>query len=262
MKNQINTTRTLSFLIPLFVIISTLIGILNHNIYNPRLNTITSPELLGQDSVSLIVSIIFLLCLLFERHNLFLRVVNLGMLSYFIYTFGYYCFSIISSFLFLLYIIIFGLSLFIFIFRLSLLIKESSLINVNDHYPRKSISLFFILAVLIMLVLELPYLIDITIIKNKCIVPFEVYFILDLAIVFPAMTIIAVMNLLDKPSSVILSGVVLVKVITLMPALLFSDIFHFIQNGYPKDVSFDIIAFVFTLLSLVLLILYKRGINA
>lgn len=124
MKNEITITQILSFLIPLFVIIVTLTGILNQNIYNTRLNTITSPELLGQDSISLIVSIIFLFCLILKRNSFYLKVVNLGMLSYFMYVYSYFCFSITSSIFFLLYIVIFGTSLFLFIFRLSALIKE------------------------------------------------------------------------------------------------------------------------------------------
>jgi hypothetical protein len=261
MKNKLHSIQKLPFLIPLFVIIVTITGILNQNIYSGRLNSITASEILGQDSVSLIISIIFFVCLLFERQSFFLKTVNLGILSYFIYIYSYYCFSIISSTLFLIYIVIFGLSLFIFIFRLSALIKENSLINSNSHYPRKTISVFFIIAVLIMLIKELPYLIDITIIKNKSTTLFDAYYILDLAIVFPAMIIIATMNLLNKPSCVFFSGIVLVKLITLMPALLFNDIFHFMQKGYFLDISFVIIAFVFTTISLMLLYFYKRGIK-
>ena len=261
MKNKFHSIQLVSFLIPLFVIIVSLIGILNQPIYDARLNTITSSELLGQDCVSLIIGILLLGCLLLEKHSFFLRVVNLGMLSYFMYIYSYYCFSIISSFLFILYIVIFGLSLFIFIYRLSALIKENSLINTNSHYPRKSLSYFFIIAVLIMLIKELPYLVETTIIKNKSIIPFDAFYILDLSFVFPAMIIIAIMNLLQKPACVILSGIVLVKLITLMPALLFNDLFHFMQEGYFIDFSFVIIASVFTLFSLMLLYLYRRGIN-
>jgi hypothetical protein len=261
MQSQISLTQKLSFLIPILTIIATLFGIINQEIYNSRLNTITSSELLGQDSVSLIVGIIFFFCLWFERNRFFFKVVNVGMLSYFIYIYSYFCFSIISSRLFLVYIAIFSLSLFIFIFRLCALIKENSSIETKNQYPRKTISIFFIIAVLIMLVKEIPYLIDTTIIQNKSTIPFEAYLILDLAFVFPAMIIIAFMNFLKKPVGAILSGIVLIKLITLMPALLFNDIFHYIQNGYFKDISFDIITIVFTIFPLVLLYLYKRGIK-
>lgn len=261
MKNKSAATYNLSILISLFVTIVSLIGILDQNIYYPRLNTITSSELLGQDFVSAIIGIIFFVCLLIEKQKFFLKVVNLGMLSYIIYIYGYYCFSIVSSFFFLLYIVILGLSLFVFIFRLLALINENTLINTNNYYPRKTLSVFFIVAVFIMLVKELPYLIETTIIKNKSTILFDAFYILDLAIVFPAMIIIAVMNLLHKPSGVILFGVVLVKLITLMPALLFNDIFHYMQIGNFLDVSFDIIASAFTIFSLMLLFLYRRGIN-
>ena len=261
MKHSFFSTHRLSFLIPILVLIVTLVGILDQSIYNPRLNTIKSSELLGQDFVSLIIGALFIICLLFENDKFFIKVINLGILTYFIYIYSYYCFSIISSCLFLLYIIIFSLSLFILLYKLNSVIKEYSQIDTNRYYPRKTISFFFILAVIIMLVKELPYLVETTIIKNKSIILFDAFYILDLSIVFPAMIIISIINLLDKPLSIILSGIVLVKLITLMPALLFNDIFHFIKNGYFLDISFDIIATFFTLFSVSLLFLFKRGVN-
>ena len=261
MKQSFFSRYGLSFLIALLVLIVTSTGILDQGIYNSRLNTITSSELLGQDIVSLIIGALFFIFLLFEKDRFFIKVINLGILTYFIYIYSYYCFSIISSYLFLLYIVIFGLSLIILIYNLNSVIKEYSKVDTNSSYPRKTISFFFILAVIIMLVKEIPYLVETTIINNKSIILFDAFYILDLSIVFPAMIIIAIINLSNKPSSVILSGIVLVKLVTLMPALLFNDIFHFIKNGHFLDISFDIIATVFTLFSMNLLYLFKRGIN-
>jgi hypothetical protein len=73
--------------------------------------------------------------------------------------------------------------------------------------------------------------------------------------------IIAIMNLLKRRPSVILSGIILVKMVTLMPALIVADIFYFNQNGYIRNIVFDIIALTYTLGSLILLYFYRRGIK-
>jgi hypothetical protein len=70
------------------------------------------------------------------------------------------------------------------------------------------------------------------------------------------------LNLLKRQPSVILSGILLVKLITLMPAILITDIFKFFQNGYTGNISFDIIALTITLFSIILIFFYKRGINS
>lgn len=262
MKHKYFLNRLPSITTALLVVIITLAGIINQGLYNSRLNTITSSELLGQDSVSLIVGIVFFLLLIVERDRFFIKVVNMGILTYLIYIYGYFCFSIVSSPLFLCYMLILALSIFLFIFKLNSLIKVASRVETNKHYPRKTISVFFLFAVLIMLFREIPYLVDKTIINNESILLFDAFYILDLAIVFPAMVIVAIMNFSNRPSSVIFSGIFLVKLITLMPALLFNDIFHFIQNDHFLDISFDIIALIFTTFSICLLFFYKRGIGA
>ncbi|MCF8357123.1 MAG: hypothetical protein K9H26_00085 [Prolixibacteraceae bacterium] len=262
MKNKNSLYQLPSLIIALLVVIVTLAGIIDQGFYNARLNTITSSELLGQDSVSLIISIAFILLLLVEKEKLFIKIINLGILAYFICTYGYFCFSIVSSPLFLCYMLILALSLFVFIYKLNSLIKVANRVETNKYYPRKTISFFFLFAVVIMLFKEIPYLVDKTIINNESIILFDAFYILDLAIVFPAMVIVAIMNFSNKPSSVIFSGIFLVKLITLMPALLFNDIFHFIQKGHFLDISFDIIALLFTAFSLCLLFFYKRGIGA
>ena len=258
---MIKSVKILSFLISILAATVAFIGIVNQSIYQPRLNSISSSELLGQDSTSLIIGIIFFICLLIEKNSFFLKTVNLGILSYFIYIYGYFCFSLVASNLFILHMAIFGLSIFMFIYRLMPLMREHRSVDTKKSYPRKTISVFFIIAVLIMLVKEIPYLIDTTIIQNKSMALFDAYCVLDLSFVFPAMIIIAVMNLLKKPYSVIFTGILLIKLTTLMPALFFNDVFHYFMNGFFIDFSFLIITAGFTLISLTLLFLYKRGIR-
>jgi len=229
MRQSFFSRNGIAFIIAVLVIIVTYVGITIQSIYNPRLNSITAPELLGQDCVFFMIGIIFIVLLSIEREKFFVKVVNLGILTYFIYIYGYYCFSIISSRLFILYMLILSLSLFTFIYKLNSIIKFKSQIKTSSRYPRRTISFFFIIAIIIMLFKEIPYIVETTILQNKSIIPFDAFYILDLSIVFTAMINIAIMSLLYKPLGIIFSGIILVKLITLMPALLFNDIFHFVK---------------------------------
>jgi hypothetical protein len=262
MKPHIDINRLLSFFTALLVVFVSAYGILDQNIYHAKLNSITLYELLGQDIVTFIVGFICLICLVFMNESRkFIKITWLGCITYFIYIYGYFSFSIISSVFYIFYIMIFGISVFILIFELARIGQIKDFISINKSYPRKTLSIFFIAAVFIMLAIEIPYLVQTTIINKKSIIPFDVFYILDLSIVFPAMIIIAIMNLRKIPFSFIFAGIFLIKIITLMPALIFNDFFHWLNTGKFLDITFDIIALIFTLFASALLFLYKRGIK-
>ncbi|NLL12448.1 MAG: hypothetical protein GX267_03490 [Fibrobacter sp.] len=56
-----------------------------------------------------------------------------------------------------------------------------------------------------------------------------------------------------------LSGVALVKIITILPAVIFNDVFHRIFTGAFLDIGFSIIASVITAIGIILLILYLKS---
>ena len=69
------------------------------------------------------------------------------------------------------------------------------------------------------------------------------FYYLDLAFLFPAMVIAAVMNMKGSVIGRFFSGAFLVKTIALMPALILSDVLHYINTGAFVDLTFDGIAF-------------------
>jgi hypothetical protein len=252
---------TLLIILSLLCIAVSLTGILKPDIYSNKINTITDSELLGQDTITLIISIVLVFLIFIEKKNKFLVIINTGFLIYFLYVYLYFSFGLITSKLYILYLLIIGLSLFLFIFRINLIIKNKNGFEILKKYPAKSVSIFFTAIVLMMYIIEVPYLVKISIIENLPIQPYKLYLVLDMAILFPGILIVAYMNFKKYFSGIILSGVILIKIITLMPAIICNDIFHWIKTGFFIDITFDIIALIITLCSLAVLIIYKSGIK-
>lgn len=253
----------LSLLVSLLVVFVAAFGLAKPSIYKARLNTISPAELLGQDLVSLLVGVLCLVILLAYRPaKRLLAVAWLGCLTYFAYIYAYFCFSLVSSVLFLAYLAIFGLALFCFVFLLAAMNRSVDGLVVNPRYPRRALSVFFAAVVVIMLGIELPYMVQTTIVAGGSLKLFDAFYILDLAIVFPAMIIAAVLNWRKKTIGHLLTGVILVKVLTIMPALLFNDLFHWLETGKFLDIAFDFVALTFTACAGIFLFAYHRGIRS
>jgi hypothetical protein len=253
----------LSLLVSLLVVFVAVFGFADQSIYTAKLNTISLAELMGQDLVSLLVGLLGLVFLLaYQQANKLMAITWLGCLTYFAYIYAYFSFSLVSSIFFILYLAIFGLSLFCFVFLLAGMNRGSDCLVVNPLYPRRALSIFFVAVVVIMLGIELTYMVQTTIVAGSSLKLFDAFYSLDLAIVFPAMIIAAVLNWRKKTIGHVLIGVILVKVITIMPALLFNDVFHWLQTGRFLDLTFDFIALAFTVCAGFFLFAYKRGIQA
>jgi hypothetical protein len=231
-------------------------------LYTERLNAITQFELLGQDVVTAIIAALFIFTILFADYSkVKVKVLWLGLLMYLFYIYAYFAFGGITSIFYLLYIVIAGISLYLFFFILAEIINAKLLPVAKKRYPRIFISVFLILCVGIVASIEIIEIISKTIINKESINPFFVFYVLDLAIVFPFIIISSVLNYLKSSFGYLLSGIALLKVVTILPAVVFNDIFHRIYVGYFLDLTFDIIAVIFTLIGIYLVIRYLRTIK-
>jgi hypothetical protein len=85
------------------------------------------------------------------------------------------------------------------------------------------------------------------------------FMILDLAILFPGMIIAACLALRRRSEGFFFSGVLLVKTVTLMPAIVAADLVKLAERGELLDPSFDIVATAFFASSLLLSIIFFRS---
>jgi hypothetical protein len=119
-------------------------------------------------------------------------------------------------------------------------------------------SVFFFLSILLMTVIEIQELVSRTIVLQEPLNPFYVFYVLDLAIIFPMIVMTSVLNLMKTEWGFLFSGIALLKIVTILPAVIFNDIFHRLFTGVFLDLPFDMIALVITLIASVFLTLYMK----
>ncbi len=261
-----NQTRNANYYLALFTTVTTfflsLFSFIFRDIYTDRLNQITKYELMGQDIVTVIISISFVCVILLQDYGkIKTKIIWLGCFLYLFYIYAYFSFGGITSAFYLLYIAITGLTFFLFIFVLVNIIRNNQLPVVAENYPRKSISVFFFISIFIIAVIEILELVSKTIVQAEPLNPFFVFYVLDLAMVFPMIVITGVLNLKKAAWGYLFSGVALIKIVTILPAVIFNDVFHRLYTGRFLDLSFDVIAVVITLTAAILLVLYLNRIG-
>jgi|GEM_PF-6000730 len=237
-------------------------GLVFQNIYTARINQITKYELMGQDVVTAIISAVFVYIIFFlDYQKIKTKIAWLGCILYLFYIYAYFSFGGISSIFYFLYIAITGLSAFLFFFILIEIVMSNQFPDAAENYPRKSMSVFFFLSILLIAGIEVQELITKTILLQEPLNPFYVFYVLDLAIIFPMIVMAAILNLMRTDWGYLFSGIALLKIVTILPAVIFNDVFHRLYTGVFLDLPFDIIALVITLIAFVFLFLYMKTVK-
>ena len=237
-------------------------GLMMPQIYTVRLNRITAYELMGQNTVTAFMSALFILLLLFmDAQRIKTRIIRMGFLLYFFYMYAYFSFGGVSGSFYLLFVALTGLTFYLFAFDLIDLIRNQQFPVASDRYPAVSISVFLFISILMVTVMEMQDLVSKTILRPEPLNPFDVFYVLDLAIIFPMIIIAAVLNLKRTGPGVLLSGVALIKIVTILPAVVLTDVFHRLNTGEFLDLSFDVMALVITGTGALLLGLYLQRIK-
>ena len=212
--------------ISLLTILVSAIGLFSDNFYSFRLNDMTTFEIAGQDIISLLIGVVFFISIFLYKHSLVNKVIIPGILVYCSYTYSYFLFGMLSNKYYLAYFLIVGLSfysLLLFFYRIARADK-----NIEHIYHRKIISLYIVFIIIIVAIIDLKDVVYNTIINDNCIKTKGSFYILDLVFLFPGMVISSILNLKKKYLGFIFSGIFLIKTIVLMPALILSDVLHFI----------------------------------
>ena len=194
--NRLKTpVQKLTLITTLTTLLISIYSLINNNIYTERINQISQFELMGQDIVTGLISIIFIFIIILSDFNeIKIKTVWLGCLMYIFYIYAYFSFGGVTSPFYLIYISLTGLSLFIFFFILFDIIKTSKYPATKEKYPRKSISFFLVLCVLLVGAIEIRELIIKTITQPEKINPFFVFYVLDLGLIFPLIFISAIIK--------------------------------------------------------------------
>jgi len=193
-RSRITAAMTLA--LSVMAVIAALTGLLNRNIYDGALATgVHSEELMAgtisQDIISVMAGVILaILSILFlRRSGNKLFIVMLGLTGHYFYGYGLYSIQGLYAPLYLVYLIIFGLSVFSLVYGITSF--RHTVVN-QYRLPealRKSTGIFLALIVLVFVSLWMSVLVPNSL-KNLRPEAYGV-FVLDLAVIMPVLGIVA-----------------------------------------------------------------------
>ncbi len=257
--NRIKPNKPVMLTISLLVIIVSAVGLFAPAFYAARDNAMTTYEIAGQDAISLLCGLILLAVTLLPKKTPLASVVTAGLLVYTAYIYVYFLFGLLVTPFFPVYLVITGLS---FYSLLSLLITTAAGVDVTVTPAQKWVSGYLIFIVVLVGIIDGKDIISNTVFFKGTMTPQDAFYYLDLAFLFPGMVIAAVLNLRGKQVGRFFSGAFLVKTIALMPALILSDVLHYLNTGAFVDLSFDVIATVVMCSAIFFFWLYSRDVHA
>lgn len=255
----IKTVPIMMSFISILALFASLMGIFNQNLYSEVLltNVITDSLVFGsiiQDIISIPVSVgLLIFSILFIRKpSKKMLIPMLGLTAYLLYGYGLYAIQGQYTSIYMIYLLILGLSLYSFIFGIIELVN-----NINTVHLPNSFRYSFCIFIAIILLVLFPGWVSRMIPDIASRVPGEVYgvFILDLAIVFPAMAIVAYKVMRRDNKGYLLAGIVMVKVFTLCLSVALGEWLKPLY-GFPQDLTMIVIFSILTIISGILSVVY------
>jgi hypothetical protein len=257
-----NATFATLWAIAALAALSSLSGMAMPELYAGTACGATREAFLGQDAVSFLVLFFFVPSfILARRGSIRGEIMTLGCLAYYGYAYGYYAFGLADTPLYLAYLAVFGASVYAFVFVAATCAPGNRIAIAPARMPRIAVAAFLIFAAgFTALAVELPPLADSSLAWRPAgMKTAKAFIVMDLSILFPGMVIAACLALRRRSEGLFFSGVLLVKTVTLMPAILAADAINLLGRGELIDPSFDLIALAFLGASSVLAILYLRS---
>ncbi|HEX3033362.1 MAG TPA: hypothetical protein VHS59_14210 [Bacillota bacterium] len=263
-----NTQRTrlvalMTLMLSLLACYAALTGLLDKRLYSDLHTAGTLSDFLlagslAQDIITVPMSIILvILSLVMLRqpgHKLLITI--LGLNAFFFYGYGLYTIQGQYTSIYLVYLAIFGLSTYSLILGLTS-IRGQALEGYS--LPRGAAIAISLFLLSILLVLVPVWLLRIApdIARHTAGETYGV-FILDLALVFPALAFTAAKLLARKPIGYLLAGIALFKVLTVCLSVAFGEWFVAFYGGFQPNIGNLAIFTTLTLVGLLLLVLYSR----
>lgn len=254
-------TSSMMLLISVLTLFSCIIGIINKGIYEDLLPLGEITQLLvfgsrGQDIIfiplAVLLAVLSVIYLCRPSYKIF--IIMIGLTVNFLYGYGLYVMQGQYTSIYLIYLVIFSLSIYSIVFGLLSFKNGFAETTLLPNGLRKAVSIFLYTIVFILgsvwLIRIMP---DIA--KH---IPQDTYgvFVLDLGIVFPAIAIIATKLIRRNPFGNILAGVALVKVFAVCLSWGFTEWYGRIKGVIEGSYDMLVIPSVLTFIGLVFIMFY------
>jgi hypothetical protein len=193
MISQFNLDRLLWFIVAILALTASIVGLVNSSVYDGVISESIEPGVFTQDVFVVIASAVLILLVFTGREfQLRKRVVAYGILGFLFYAYGIFCIERIYTWLYPIYLAIFGVSLFTLIYGMSTVPKGA----VAGLKVRPSIriigAVYGILIAVMFNVIWFSQLVPILQEGKRIEFMYSIY-IIDLSLVMPAFVIAAIM---------------------------------------------------------------------
>ena len=178
-------------LVSVLVILASALGLFVPDFYAARDNAMTTYEIAGQDAISLAFGILLFLLTLMPKKGTLFAVIAAGFLVYTTYIYAYFLFGLLVTRIFAVYLVITSLSFYTLIAVLTSLACSA---DVPATTRQKWVSGYLIFIVVLVGFIDGTDIIANTVFSKGAMTPQDAFYYLDLAFLFPAMVIAAVMN--------------------------------------------------------------------
>jgi hypothetical protein len=250
----------LSLLTAFFLLIAAGGSFVLRDIYVPFVPAHLIPEAYGQDMVSLVAVLVLILSLAAVRHNSIRGLVLLaGILLYTAYGYALYAFVALHNQLFLVYVALVGLPIYSLIGIMTYIHGDAFRNHLREHFPEKLISLYLMSAAVLITTTWIGFLLR-TMLSKHSLPGINTVYVLDLSLLLPAFMIVAIQLWRQRTWAYFLSGVLLVKVVTLGLSIVVGKVFAYIQLG-TYNVGLLTLFGILTITGVAALIVYLRNIR-
>lgn len=235
MLSNLNRHKILWSLAALLSLFSALVGVLYPQLYGKVITAQVLPGTISQDVMTIAASIIALLLLVrLQGGHTTRQIVILGILGFYFYAYGIYVIERVYTWLYLVYMAIFGLSFYAIIFAVAS-IRGEILRNVSlpNRLRRFSVG-FSLLMPVVFYPLWISMLIPLMRSGERIEYLYSV-FIIDLCFIMPAFVILAVLSAQNHGLGLLLTPALYVVGFTILFPLALGEVFKPLFFNQPLD---------------------------
>ncbi|MEN8173608.1 MAG: hypothetical protein ABFS03_12115 [Chloroflexota bacterium] len=216
MIKNLRTNKILWILVAILSLIAALIGVFNQDVYSTVLRPDLLPGTISQDLITILAAMaLVFLSLKTDDADTKKQIVVISLLAYIFYGYGIYVIERLYNSLYLLYMVIFSLSFWALVYSL-LSINIDALKNIKAPNWIKNVSAgFLIFTALLFYFLWTSQLIPLMQTGEKIDFLYSIY-ILDMALVLPAILISAVLIIKKNSLGLVFAPILFIKAFTLL----------------------------------------------
>jgi hypothetical protein len=229
-------------------------------IYHPFVPQHLIPEAYGQDVLSLLAVPMLVLSLATAWRGSLRGLISLaGLLLYVAYAYALYAFGSIYNVFFIAYIALIGLSIYAFIGLVTHIPVDAYRSRIKAEFRARAVSIYLFAVAVLIATIWIVILVRTMAIKALS-TGINTVYVLDLALLLPAFFLSASWLWRRKPLGYLLSGILLVKAVTLGLSIVLGKIVAYAQLGELSIGRLGLFGML-TISGIVLLAVYMKNIR-